>query len=277
MIETKDGLKLFTRAWEINDAVANVYIVHGFVEHSGRYNEIASFFNRHGCSVYAYDLRGHGKSEGEKPYIKRFTLLDEDMSRWMDATFTAEKPSFLFGHSLGGLVICSYLIRKKPRLDNLKAVMMTGPALMIHRDIAPFLQKIAPIVGEFVPKMTTLGLDGEFVSKDPAVVAAYRADPLVYHKKSHARSGWEIMKTMKYVQDNASDFSYPVYIAHGLSDKLTEPDGSKKFYSNISSSDKTLKLYDGLYHEIFNEPERDIFYNDLENWFVPKLETIEVL
>jgi len=143
---------------------------------------------------------------------------------------------------------------------------------MLQKDLAPHLQKLAPIIGKFFPKYKTLGLDGEHVSKDRSVVNAYRKDPLIYHGKSNARSGWEVMKAMKRLQEKAAEFDLPISIMHGMEDKLTEPEGSIRFFENISSKDKELKLYDGLYHEIFNEPEQEIFYADLEKWMSKKLD-----
>lgn len=271
MLRTKDGLKIFTRDWTITNAKANVFVVHGMAEHSGRYNEIAQFFNSKGTSVFSYDLRGHGKSEGPDIYISKFQDLADDMEIWMNSVYDASKPSFLFAHSLGGLVCAYYLLYKKPALKDLKGVMFTGPAFMISKDLAPILQKLAPIIGTLLPKLTTVGLNGKFISKDPAVVKGYQDDPLVYHKKSHAKTGWEVMKAMRWVQTKANEFNYPVYIGHGTVDKLAELEGSKIFFENISSKDKTLKIYEGLYHEIFNEPEREIFYNDLDAWFSARL------
>ncbi len=271
MLITQDKLSLFTRNWEVPDAKANVFLVHGFVEHSGRYGELADFFNKKECNVYSYDHRGHGKSEGERAYISKFKLLADDMELWMNSVYDENTPSFIFAHSLGALVCSYYLLLKKPVLKNMKGIMYTAPGLMVSKDLAPLLQKLAPIIGSLVPRMTTIGLDGEFISKDPKIVEAYRADPLVYHKKSHARTGWEIMKAMKYVQQKASDFAYPLFLGHGTVDKLAELEGSKLFYKNISSQDKTMKIYEGLYHELINEPEKEIVYKDLAAWLDPRL------
>jgi len=271
MLKTHDKLSLFTREWTVDNALANVYVVHGIAEHSGRYNEIAQFFNSKSCNVLSFDLRGHGKSEGDRMYISDFKLLAEDMGTWMSHVYDSSKPAFIFAHSLGALVSSYYLLLKKPQLPSLKGIMFTGPGLMISKDLAPILQKLAPIIGNLLPRMRTVGLDGAYISKDPEVVRAYQKDPLVYHKKSHAKTGWEVMKAMKWVQSMAEEFSYPLYLAHGTVDKLSELEGSKLFFGNISSQDKTLKIYEGLYHELFNEPERDVFYKDLEAWLTPRL------
>jgi len=271
MVQTKDRLNLFTRTWDVDDAKANIYIVHGIAEHSGRYNGIADFFNERNCSAHSFDLRGHGKSEGDPIFISKFQDMADDMEIWMNSVFNSSKPSFLFAHSLGALVCAYYLLYKKPKLKGLVGVMYTAPAFMISKDLAPILQKLAPIIGTIFPKMKTVGLDGKYISKDQAVVKAYQEDPLVYHKKSHAKTGWEIMKAMKWVQSKASEFSYPLYLGHGTEDKLTELEGSKVFIENIKSTDKTFKIYEGLYHELFNEPEKEIFYKDLDNWFMARL------
>jgi len=271
MVQTKDNLTLFTRNWEVDNAKANVYVVHGIAEHSGRYSEVAKFFNERHCSVHSFDLRGHGKSEGAPIFISKFTHMADDMEHWMNSVYDNSKPSFFFAHSLGALVCAHYLLLKKPNLSGLKGVMFTAPAFMISKDLAPILQKLAPVIGTLLPKMETVGLDGIYVSKDQAVVKAYQQDPLVYHGKSHARTGWEVMKAMKWVQSKASEFQYPLYLGHGTVDKLTELEGSKLFFKNVGSSDKTFKIYEGLYHEIFNEPEKEIVYKDLDAWIATRL------
>jgi len=271
MLKTKDNLSLFSRQWTVPDAQANVFIIHGIAEHSGRYKEIASFFNAKNCSVFSYDQRGHGKSEGERAFIPKFSLMADDMEIWMDAFYKPDKPSFIFAHSLGALITCYYMFLKKPTLSSLKGVMFTGPGLMISKDLAPILQKLAPIIGNLLPRMKTVGMNGTFVSKDPKVVKAYQDDPLVYHKKTHAKTGWEIMKAMKWVLSQAKDFTFPLFIGHGTVDKLSELEGSKLFFKTVSSSDKTMKIYEGLYHEIFNEPEKEVFYHDLDQWLTERL------
>ncbi len=271
MLQTKDKFEIFTREWTLENANTNVFVVHGIAEHSGRYEEIAKFFNTRNCNVFSYDLRGHGKSEGPAIYISKFQNMADDMEIWMNSVFDESKPSFFFAHSLGALVCAYYLLLKKPQLKGLKGVMFTGPAFMVSKDLAPILQKLAPIIGTLLPRMATVGLDGKYISKDQAVVKAYQADPLVYHKKSHARTGWEVMKAMRWVQSMAGRFHYPIFLGHGSVDKLTELEGSKLFFKNISSSDKTMKIYEGLYHELFNEPEKELFYSDLDTWLSERL------
>jgi len=262
-----DGLQLFKRSWTIENSKANIYIIHGYFEHSGRYDFLAERFNAQGYGVYAFDLRCHGKSEGERVYIDDFSNITKDVELWMEMVVDKDKPSFIFAHSLGGLIASAFLMDHKPKLKNLRGLLMTGPALMISKDLAPMLQKVAGIVGRFLPRLQTVGVDGDYISRLPEVVQAYKDDPLNYHGKTIARTGWTIMKKMKDVQSKASSFKLPVGIMHGTVDKLCELEGSKYFIENIGSEDKSLKIYEGLYHELFREPEKEEVIAYMLDWF----------
>jgi alpha-beta hydrolase superfamily lysophospholipase len=264
---SKDGLKLFQRSWPIENAKANIYIIHGYFEHSGRYDFLAKKFNEQGYGVQAFDLRCHGKSEGERVYIDDFTALTRDVDQWMQLVVDDNKPFFLFAHSFGGLIASAYLIDHKPQFRNIRGLLMTGPALMVSKDLAPMLQKVAGIIGRFLPRLQTVGVDGDYVSRLPEVVQAYKDDPLNYHGKTMARTGWTIMKKMKDVQAKAHSLSLPIGIMHGTMDKLCELEGSKLFVERVASKDKSLKIYEGVYHELFREPEKEEVIAYMLEWF----------
>ena len=264
---SKDGLKLFQRSWPIENAKANIYIIHGYFEHSGRYDFLAKRFNDQGYGVQAFDLRSHGKSEGERVYLDDFSKITSDVEQWIEMVMDHEKPAFIFAHSFGGLIASAYLIDHKPTLHNLKGMLMTGPALMVSKDLAPMLQKVAGIIGRFLPRLQTVGVDGDYVSRLPEVVQAYKDDPLNYHGKTMARTGWTIMKKMKDVQAKAHSLSLPIGIMHGTMDKLCELEGSKLFVERVASKDKSLKIYEGVYHELFREPEQEEVIAYMLEWF----------
>lgn len=270
-LHTPDGNEIFMQRW-MPEGTPSAYllIVHGYAEHSGRYAHVARFFKDHGFGVFAYDRRGHGRSSGLRGYIARFELHLKDLTRVLDTVRTAagRVPVFLFGHSAGGAIVTRYVLTRAPKVQG---VLLSGAALKLGEDISPFLQRIAGLAGALLPKVKTIKLDSASVSRDPEVVAAYDADPLVYHGATYARYGAELIKTTKAIQRDMEEFRAPVLIMHGGADRLTEPEGSRQLYRRASSKDKSLKMYEGLYHELVNEPEQETVMQDMLNWMQRRL------
>lgn len=240
-------------------------IVHGLAEHCGRYMNVVNTFVPKGFAVYGLDHFGHGNSEGERVFVQRFEDFTIPLKKYFDMIdiWQPGVPVFLVGHSLGGLIGSYYLLDHQDELDG---AVFSGPGVKIPENISVGTIVLGKIFSFLMPKFGILQLDANAVSKDPAVVEAYVNDPLVFTGKSTARLGAEMLKAMQRVTDQMDQINLPILILQGSEDKLVDPDGAKKFYENISSKDKTLKIYEGLYHEVFNEPERDQVLTDMEVW-----------
>lgn len=264
-IAMSDGVQLFTRAWPVDQPRAAVALAHGYGEHSGRYEHIAARLNAEGYSVYTYDHRSHGHSPGTLGYIPSFERLVEDFGEFNRqlAGQLGHPAEFVFGHSMGALVAALHVERTQPVL---KGLVLSSGALKIAADVAPLMQKLGAILSFLLPKLPVLTLDPKGLSHDPAEVRAYETDPLVYHGRIQARTGHVMMKGIKEVSANAARIHQPVLILHGTDDPIAACDGSRETHAAAASTDKTLKLYQGAYHEVFNDDQKDAFLQDVADW-----------
>lgn len=266
-----DGLELFRRRWTPDrETRATVVLIHGVHEHSGRYAYVASALMREGIEVEALDLRGHGQSPGERAQVEAFTDYTRDAAAFVDAVLAeAEgRPVFLMGHSMGGLVVSGTVVDRGTR--GLAGVLLSSPALQLYAP--PLLERLAPVLAKWVPSMPAGKLDLSTISRDPTIVRAYREDPLTTKKAVRAHLGYEFLKTIAHVRAHPEAFDVPLYLFHGTGDKITDPAGTRWLAEHAASEDVTLKLYDGLYHETLNEPERDEVIGDLAAWLVARIE-----
>jgi alpha-beta hydrolase superfamily lysophospholipase len=269
-LRTADGLDLFTRRWTPDrGAVAVVALVHGVHEHSGRYAYLASALMRRGIAVHALDLRGHGQSPGERGQVEAsFDEYVGDVARFLDETRAAAEgaPLFLMGHSMGGLVAAAVLVDRGT--DGLAGVVLSSPALAV--DAPALLRRAAPVVARFFPDAPVTRLDLSGLSRDPVVARAYREDPLTLNQGVRARLGHEIVRTAERVRQRSDAFDVPLYLFHGTADRLTSPEGTRWLAAHAASDDVTLRLYEGLYHETLNEPERDDVIGALADWLADR-------
>jgi acylglycerol lipase len=263
-LSTEDGLKLVCRSYKTDNPVANIFLVHGYAEHSERYNWLSQQLNTSGFNFFTFDLRGHGKSEGERAYIYSFDQYTEDLDIFLKHFMQEDLPTFLMGHSMGSLISVKYLIQNKN--SKIKGFISSAGALKIDDNISPFIRKISGLLSTFAPKLKTVKLDPTFMSRIPEIKNAYINDPLIYHEGTKARLGSELLKNMQYVQSHFGQFNLTVLILHGTGDKLTDPLGSQWMYDNISSKDKTIQLFEGLYHEILHEPEKEEIVQIIVEW-----------
>ena len=262
------GKMIFTQSWIDDKAMANLILVHGYAEHSSRYTGIDEKLLSAGINVYTFDLTGHGKSSGRKAYINRFQDYVQDLNDVKSKVAMAPNlPTFIYGHSMGALVTISDIILHKSKYDG---VIFSAPALKIQEDLSPFLQKISGIMSIIAPKLKTVVLDSSMISRDPVEVDKYQRDPLNYRLGTYARTGAEIIKTTKICAELFHEFELPVFVTHGSADGLTDPATSQQFYDECSSEDKTLKIYEGLYHEIMREPEKEEVIQDIIDWIVER-------
>ena len=260
------GRSIYFQCWapEVTP-VAVLLVAHGAGEHSARYRSLAQFFTGHNFVVAALDHNGHGYSEGVPGHVDSFADYLDDLSvfhRQISAQFTGV-PMILLGHSMGGLIACNYLLGHQAEFAG---AVLSGPA--IKTDLQPgFIQMtLLRLLALLVPRLGMLKLDAAGVSRDPAVVKDYIADPLVYHGKMSARMLRELFAGMDAVQAGASGITLPMLILHGGEDAMTSPEGSRFLQDHSGSSDKTLIIYPQLYHEIFNEPERAQVLDDVLSW-----------
>lgn len=249
---------------------AAILIVHGLGEHSGRYMNVVDHLVPRGYALYGFDLIGHGKSDGERAFIEQY----EDFSATLLAYYKMVKaeqpglPIFLLGHSMGGLIATEYLIDHS---DNFQGAIISAPLIMVPDNISQFTIIAGKILSKIAPKMGIVAVDPNGVSRDPAVVQAYINDPLVLHEKTSARLNAELLQAILRVNDAAEQITVPLIILQGSCDKLVNPNGAKMLNERASSTDKTLKVYDGLHHEVFNEPEHEIVLGDVAAWLDARL------
>ena len=244
---------------------AILLVAHGIAEHSGRYMNVVNHFVPAGYAVYGIDHIGHGKSDGKRVCVERFQDYTKTLKKYfsMIRGWQPEKPIFLVGHSMGGLISSAYLLEHQ---DELTGAVLSGPGIKVPDNISNAVIFAGKILSLVMPKAGIIQLDAEGICRDPAVVDAYVNDPLVYTGKITARLGAEMLKTIQHVTGSATKIRLPIMIVQGGSDKLVDPRGAQLLYDSVSSEDKTIKIYDGLYHEVFNEPEHGQVLDDVKVW-----------
>jgi alpha-beta hydrolase superfamily lysophospholipase len=260
------GVNIYYQGWlPEGEPQAALLIVHGLAEHSGRYGNVVNHFVPLGYAVYGIDHVGHGKSEGERVYVKYFDDFTNTLKIYFDKIRGSQpgKPIFLVGHSVGGLIGAVYLLDHQAELAG---AVLSGPAVKIPSNVTPTAIFVGKIFSALIPRFGLIGLEAEGVSRDPAVVQAYVNDPLVHRGKMTARLAAEMLKAMQTVGDQAARITLPLLIVQGSADRLVDPAGAQMLYDAVSSSDREIKIYDGFYHEVFNEPEHDKVLHDVQLW-----------
>jgi len=269
---TPQGDQLYYQYW-LPDAIpkAALLVVHGLAEHCGRYMNIVNYFTPLGYAVYGIDHVGHGKSDGTRVYINSFENFIEPLHTYSEMVHAWQPglPMYLFGHSLGGLIGAIYLLDYQ---NDLKGAILSSPAIKIPDYVTPPTIVLGKILSTLAPKVGLIGLDARSISRDQTVVQEYINDPLVTTGKTMARLASEMLRSMQRVGAEASKINLPIMIVHGSEDKLINPDASHLLYELVSSQDKTLNIYDGFYHEVFNEPEHDQVFLDMESWLDRQLD-----
>ena len=244
---------------------AVLLIVHGLAEHSGRYMNVVNHFVPLGYAVYGVDHVGHGKSSGTRVYVERFEDYTDTLKIYFDMVrhWQPEKPVFLVGHSMGGLIGAVYLLDYQAELTG---AVLSGPAVKVHGTVSSAFIFVGKLISVLMPKLGLIGLEAEGVSRDPAVVQAYVNDPLVCRGKVTGRLSAEFVKAMRRVAAEATKITLPILILQGSADRLVDPKGAQMLYNAVNSVDKTIKIYDGLYHEVYNEPEHGQVLGDVKAW-----------
>ena len=273
--EGNHGISFYIRGWEPNNKrpKAVLALVHGLGEHTGRYLHVGKTMTEAGYALVGFDLRGHGKSGGARGHFPSLAAVMQDIRQFFK--FLVQRypdiPHFLYGHSLGGLLSLSYALQYKTGLNG---VIVTGAAL--RSPLQEQKGKIAMVnaLGSILPAVILpSGLDATTISRDADVVKKYVNDPLV-HDKSSLGLGKTALKAIDLCFARAKEFSFPLLIMHGAADQLTFPSGSEDFARLASENNKdvTLKLWDGLYHEVHNEPEKAEVFKVMIEWLDKHLE-----
>ncbi|MCC3867671.1 alpha/beta hydrolase [Terrisporobacter mayombei] len=262
MFRNKNNIELYVQKNLVEDPKAIIVIVHGLAEHLGRYDYVVSKFNDWGYSVYRFDNQGHGKSEGIRTYIETYKNFAQDVNEivYMAKNENDDKKVFVLGHSMGGMISTVYGIDYKDTVDGI--ILSAGVTI----DKAKLLESNKDVEDdEQIPNAL-----GNLICTDKRVVDDYEKDPLVCHV-TVGKIYKECYKAVKYIYENMSQFEYPVYILHGEDDKIVSSEDSQILYEHISSLDKSLKIYPGLYHEIMNEFDKDKVLEDIHYWLEDRI------
>ena len=265
LVEASDGLQLFEQSWSPEVVKALIVVVHGYAEHSARYESAALHLARKGYAVQAFDLRGHGRSQGKRCFVRAFDdYLDDLHVVLLRATRTwPRKPVFLLAHSLGGLIASLYVISERAELSGF---ILSAPSVKLGRDFSQLKARASLVLGRLFPHLPMIRFRSSSLSRDSAVVQAYQTDALVYHGRTPARTASEIIRAIQRVQLNVERIAIPLLVMHGSQDQVADIEGSKELYARARSRDKRIRICDGLYHEIMNEPEKASVLDEMSDW-----------
>ena len=271
-IEGKDGLNLFVRSWRPEiDRRGVVVIVPGFNAHSGYYAWVAQQFTANGLAVYAVDLRGRGKSDGERFYVEKFADWVSDVESVMKLVKSREPgmPVFLLGHSAGGVVSCLYTLDHQ---SELAGFICESFAFQIP---APdFALAVFKGLGYVAPHAHILHLKNEIFSRDPKAVQVMNDDPLIAHETQPTKTLAEMVRADERLKQEFPRITLPLLILHGTADQATRYSGSQLFYDTAGSTDKTIKLYEGHFHDLLNDVDKELVIKDIESWLDARLPAI---
>jgi lysophospholipase len=266
------GTRIVYDVWRPDGPPTGILLLaHGLGEHARRYDHVVERLVGLGLVVYAPDHRGHGRSGGKRIELHDWSEFLDDLHR-LSAVAIAENPGlqrFLLGHSMGGAIALSYALDHQ---DELSGLILSAPAVDVVGGKPRVVIEIGKILGRFAPGIPVETLDAKSVSRDPAVVAAYESDPLVHHGKVKAGIARGMILAAESFPARLPSLTIPVLLLHGTEDRLADVSGSRMIAAHAGSKDLTLKTYDGLFHEVFNEPEQEKVLDDLVDWLRPRLE-----
>ena len=265
------GVRIVYDVWTPGTEPRGVVVLsHGLGEHARRYDHVAARFGQDGLVTYALDHRGHGRSGGKRVLVKDISEYTGDFDTLVGIA-TKEHPGvtrIVLGHSMGGGIVFAYGVEHP---DDYDLMVLSGPAVAAQTAVSPVLAWFAKAVGAIAPGLPLQELDASAVSRDPAVVNAYNTDPLVYHGKVPAGIGRALLLVGETMPQRAAALTAPLLVVHGSEDRLIPVDGSRQLVEAVGGSDVELKVYPGLYHEVFNEPERGQVLDDVVSWINARL------
>ena len=261
------GLSLYYQAWMPPDSQRKKAVLinlHGLGDHSGLYPTLASHFPARGIGLYAYDMRGNGRSPGQRAYLRGWHEYRGDLHAFLDRVrkWEGNVPVFILGNSLGGLVVLDYALHYPAGLSG---VIAAAPPLG-ELGVPPFLMALGRIMSRIWPRFSLeVGMDLSGLARDPAVVDTVLADPL-FHRRGTARLSTEVTAAIHRVQARAETLSVPLLILHGSADRMVPPDGSRRFFSRVEENDRELREYPGAYHALFADRGHEEVLKDTERW-----------
>ena len=262
----------FSKSWNTAEPKAVIMLIHGLGEHSARYDAIGNYFIENRFAMESIDLPGHGKSSGKRGHIDKFSDFISAANHLLSLISKKypNKPIFLLGHSMGGLISTLLLFDKQHLFSG---ALLSGAAIQHPNEPNRWILKVISAISHLAPKIGILKLDFTAISRDQNEIQKYINDPLVNKGKLSASLLVEMFKTMRISKERANEIKLPIRIMHGEADTMTAPEGSQYLYDHISSADKILKLYDEMYHEIFNEPGAEKIYTEIVDWLNDRLDT----
>lgn len=270
-LKSVDKLNLFGQYWAPEALVkAVICLVHGHGEHASRYEPWAARFVEKGVAVVTFDLRGHGRSEGKRGHTPSYLRLMQDIDVLVQRAreYFPDVPLFLYGHSMGGNLVLGYAVRRQL---NMNGVIATAPWLRAKRDLPGFIKGILRGVMLLFPSLTLhTKLDAAGLSHDKEEVKKYVEDPL-NHDLISLKLFFEIYDTGKLLYTQGGRVNVPVLVIHGSEDPIIDPEASREFTEKVKGDNVTLKLFDGLFHEVHHEPERDKVFESVYGWMAERM------
>lgn len=266
-----NGVRIVYDVWTPDTEPRGVVVLsHGLGEHARRYDHVAQRFGDAGLVTYALDHRGHGRSGGKRVMVRHMAEYTGDFGSLVN-TATAENPGLtriVLGHSMGGGIVFAYGVDHP---DDYDLMVLSGPAVAAQTGVNPIKILLGKAVGSLLPNLPIEDLDDTAVTRDPEMLASYRNDPLVHHGKIPAGIGKALLLVGDTMPQRARALTAPLLVVHGAEDRLVPASGSERLVECVGSTDVHLKVYPELYHEVFNEPERQRVLDDVTTWIEARL------
>ena len=263
---TIDGLRLYYQHCVLNAPKILLIIIHGLGEHSHRYQNLMDAMVPRRMGVAAFDLRGHGRSEGRRGHIRSFHEYLQDVHQFIQLCKVLHPEPckfFLVGHSLGGLIALAYCLE---RTEFLSGVVVSGPAIGVRLQVPNYKKILASALSTFLPSIRFQNeVHPHFLSRDPLVIESYLSDPLVHHEAT-ARFYTETIKAMAEVRRDIPALRLPVLFLQGESDRIVDPRATEQAFRSIQFKDKTLLTYPNSLHEVFNDLDKERVFEDFYHW-----------
>lgn len=270
-LDGRGGVRIFNRHWPAaGDPRASLVICHGVNSHGGQYARAAEVFAGRGLAVTALDLRGRGRSEGERFYVESIDDYVSDLSQTIEAARARHSnlPVYLLGHSAGGVTSCTFALDYQDRIAGLICESFA------FRVYAPdFALKLLEGASHIIPHVHVLKLKNEDFTRDPERLAELESDPLIAGEVQPVQTVAALARADERLDREFDRITLPLLILHGTADKATRPEGSKQFFEQAGSADKTLKLYEGHYHDLLNDLGREQVIDDIAGWIEARLAT----
>jgi alpha-beta hydrolase superfamily lysophospholipase len=268
-----NGINLFYQSWTPDHQTqAVIAMVHGLGGHSGLFATAAKYLVSQGYAAYAFDLRGHGRSPGQRGYINSWAEFRDDLRAFLERIHQQRPgcPCFLWGHSLGGTIALDYALRSP---DYIHGLLVTAPALGDVK-VSPVKLTLGRLLSRVHPRFSMkLGFKAEWGSRDPAMLASYTEDPL-RHEVGSARLATEFLATVRWIYQNAAQLQTPLLILHGSADRIVLPTASRDFFQRVMFADREHREYPGTYHDVFADLDYQMVLTDFGDWLERHLEGV---